>query len=477
MIEIKSENYKTPILDFVKEYSQSDPTVFHMPGHRLGKGIPRNFTHDLLSLDITEINGSDNLHQPSGIILEAQKMAAEAFGADQTYFLVNGSTAGIQAMILAACKKGDTLIVGRDCHRSVINALMLAGAEPFYIMPGYDETFGINTVLTPRQVENALDSCPGAVGVLITRPGYYGCCCDIESISDIVHARGKLLLVDEAHGAHLEFSDMLPVSAMDVCADACVQSAHKTLPVVTQGAYLHIKNKQIDREKLGYYLDILQTTSPSYIIMAFLDFARAVMENSGRDLIRSLLTSVNRFKETIGTIDRLKILETIKDGVLDPTRIVINFKEIPASGFEISDYLRKRYNIQVEMADLANIVCIATVSSTSRDFEMLSDALFDISHGFAGAYRYNNTFPMSGGLPERAVGLGEALTAPGERVDLEKAVGRVAKSVLTPYPPGVPVICPGEVITAEIVDHLSSIVKAGGSVVGLGDSFDVLVIK
>lgn len=466
----------TPIYDFLKKYAGSEPAVFHMPGHRLGRGFPPGFSENLAALDITEIPGADNLHWPDGVIMESQRLAAAAFGADYTCFSVNGSTGALHAMIMAACKKGDTLIVGRDCHRAAINAMLLAGVEPVYLFPELDEGFGISTVITPQSVKKALEDYPEAAGVLITRPGYYGACSDIRSIAELVHRRGKVLVVDEAHGAHLRFSPRLPVCALEAGADACVQSAHKTLPALTQGAYLHVKGSGLDRERLMFFLDMLQTTSPSYLIMASLDVARSLMELYGGPLLSSLLELLSEFREEIRGASGYELLQAVKNGTADPTRLVIKVAGRGLTGYDAMELLGKNHNIQVEMADLNNIVCITTVCSLREDFSRLAEAL--------------RLLPESGNRPfkappiispprcgERALSLKETLEARGRRLDISSAAGRISKAMLTPYPPGIPVVFPGERITPQTAEYIRCIVEIGGDVGGLSENFEVYVVE
>src|SRR3989339_18069 len=229
-----------PIYNAVTHYYKTNPTVFHMPGHKLGKGIEKEFLKNLFKLDITEIYGTDNLNYPSGMIKEAEELASKAFGASRTFFLVNGSTVGIHAMIMTICKEKDKLIVSRDCHKSVINGMLLCGVTPIYVIPEFDEEFGIFTYIDPKKIQHLLIENQDAVGVLITRPNYYGVCSNIDEIARIVHKYNKILAIDEAHGSHLKFLEKLPKCAMNGNADICVQSAHKTLLAFTQGAYLHI---------------------------------------------------------------------------------------------------------------------------------------------------------------------------------------------------------------------------------------------
>jgi len=476
---MEMENWNVPLYRAVRQYSRSNPIPFHMPGHKLGKGIPDEFLENLEMLDVTEINGTDNLHHPEGAIKEAQVLAAEAFGADKTYFLVNGSSCGIMAAILTLCRPGDKIIVGRDCHKSVINGIILAGAHPVYVKPEFDNNFGISTVTAPSAIEEALGRHPDATGVFITRPNYYGICSDIKEIARIVHHKGKVLVVDEAHGAHLNFSDKLPGSSIRLGADICIQSAHKTLPAFTQGAYLHVRSPYVDLEKLESNLRILQTSSPSYIIMVMLDIAREIMAKSGEKLIDNLLHEIKDFRERIVRLKNVEMYSNndIFNGEYDETRIVLNFKKSGITGFDVDRILRKEYNIQIEMADFYNAVCIATVADRKEDFEKLCCAVSEISARFAGNPPLPDNIIKEFEIAPLIIDPKEAVLNEGEAVPLDRAVGRICRSVVTPYPPGVPVVCPGEMITENTVERIYIILKAGGTVNGLEANEEICVVS
>lgn len=448
-----------------------------MPGHKLGTGIPEEFLAEIEKLDLTEIPGTDNLHSPMGAIKEAQEMAAVAFGARRSFFLVNGSTVGLHAAIAAMCKPGQRLIVGRDCHRSVINGMLLAGVEPFYILPEYSDEFGINTGITAIAVEKALYAAPDAVGVLITRPNYYGVCSDVRVIAKIVHNHGKLLLVDEAHGSHLVFNSRLPVCALEAGADICIQSAHKTLPAFTQGAYLHTGSDRVDMQRLQYFLDIYQTTSPSYIIMAYLDIAREVMQKCGESLLNGLLDTIEVCSRDM-TSNGIKLLGKVDVPCFehDKTRITVNTSKIGLTGYSAEKLLRENYNIQVEMSDMSNIVCISTVADDSdsigRLFSGLSDLNRHINNGEMPA------IPAFRGLklPDRVMEPSEILNAYTARIPLNEAAGRISKEIISPYPPGMALVCPGEIFSHEVVEFIREIISHGGIVHGIDDNETVVVI-
>lgn len=449
-----------------------------MPGHKLGKGIPPELMSNAALLDLTEIPGTDNLHYPEGAIKEAQELAARAFGAEHTFFLVNGSTCGIHAMILSLCRPGDKLVIARDCHKSVINGMLLAGVQPVYVKPGFNSDFAIPSALSPKDVEIAIKENPDAIGVLITRPNYYGICSDIEKIAEITHAYGKILAVDEAHGSHLRFSSSLPICAMDGGADICVQSAHKTLPALTQSAYLHVKGNRIDTERLQFFLSSLQTSSPSYILMASLDIAREIMEQKGKEMLEQLLGYVDIIEKRL-VDNRLTVLgdHFVEEGSMDKTRLVVNVKRLGVTGFDIDRLLRKEYNIQVEMADLYNIVCICTVSDQKSDYEKLEKALVETSERLKDNPSTSKILVGDLKVPPLAFDLKEILNRKGRKVKLGEAVGMVSKTIVTPYPPGIPVICPGEIILEDAVNYIGSIVRMGGTVNGLEENLDILIAE
>ncbi|GAE90106.1 aminotransferase class I/II-fold pyridoxal phosphate-dependent enzyme [Acetivibrio straminisolvens] len=468
-----------PIYNALKSYSDSCPTVFHMPGHKLGKGISLSFLRDLYLMDLTEIPGLDSLYCPKGIIKEAQELAAKAFGADKTFFLVNGSTCGIQAAIMTLCKPKDKLIIARDCHKSAVAGIMLSGAVPIYVKTEFNSPFGIPSIVLEKEIEKALIQNPDAVGVYITRPNYYGICSDIKSISELVHSYNKVLIVDEAHGAHLKFSKKLPPSSTEHGADICIQSAHKTLPALTQGAYLHVKGSRVDIEKLEFTLSLLGTTSPSYIIMAHLDIARAIMETSGEENINRVLDGVENLGSALSKngVFRILSVDDINKGEIDRTRVVVNVRNTGKTGFEFEKILRNQYNIQVEMSDLYNVVCITTVADTLEDIMRLQRAFLETagcSVKAGGKREPENQLRIDAlNIPEQRIEPAAVMHREVVKRKLSDAIGCVSRAMITPYPPGIPVICPGEVVTEDIVEYVIKIIEAGGVVNGVSSNFEI----
>ncbi len=470
-----------------------------MPGHKLGKGIPPELAQDLLQLDVTEVEGTDNLHYPEGIIKEAQHQAAMAFGADETFFLVNGSTCGIQAAIMSVCARGQKIILGRDSHRAVVSGLILSGAAPVFVYPEYNEEFAVTAEITPESIEHALRSNPDAAAVLITRPNYYGICGDIEKISSLVHSYGRVLIVDEAHGAHLAFSPRLPDSAVKHGADICIQSAHKTLPAVTQGAYLHVKGGRIDVDRLRFNLSLLQTSSPSYIIMSYLDIARELMASEGGERLEVLTDNLGRLVQEIEKCGVYKVLSHKYLGintVHDPTRLVVNMGKLGISGYYAEKVLRDSFRIQAEMADYENVVFITTVADNRETLNRLLEAMkvlaeMEFPSGARhsgrllretiknqyGRMAYNTAGEEApegpkGGRSAIAGNLEgifpwEAYSAQREEAALEESAGRICAETVTPYPPGIPALYPGELIDGARIKYISAIEAAGGTVNGM----------
>ncbi|MCL2845051.1 MAG: aminotransferase class I/II-fold pyridoxal phosphate-dependent enzyme [Chitinivibrionia bacterium] len=455
----------TPIFTALKNYVDTKPTSFYMPGHKHGRGFPQDFIDYIPQIDITEIPGTDNLHFPEGIIKEAQELTAELFGAKHSFFLINGSSCGILATVMALCKHGDKLVVGRNCHKSVIAALTLAGAIPVYISPEYNEEYGISAHITPEAVKKALGENPDAKGVLITSPNFYGVCSDIREISKVCHQHKLPLIVDEAHGPHLKFHAKLPESAMEGGSDICIQSAHKTLLALTQASFLHVNSELINLTTLKHYLVMLQSTSPSYILIASLDIARQIVAEKGEKLLGELQENIDELKIKMKNLPKLSIADQNADVFnFDPTRIVVHSRKLGISGFELSKQLIERFNVYPELCDAFNVVFITTMDNNKADFEALFNALSVIHE----ENKNRPELPMKDLrldiIPERAFLPKEAFEMKSERVSLSNAVGRISTAAVVPYPPGIPVLCPGEKISKHSVEYIQMILDLGGNV-------------
>ena len=437
-----------PVVDMLEAYAQTDLVRFHMPGHKGTLAFPAAW-------DVTEVWGTDDLHAPEGAIWEAQVLAAQAFGAARTWFLVNGSSCGVMAMLLAL-PKDRPVLVARDCHKAALHGLVLSGLRPVWILPGD---------LTAPQVLEKMLKTHKASALLMTRPDYYGRCSDIAAIAQRVHAQGARLLVDEAHGAHFAFSPLLPVSAA-AYADAWVQSAHKTLPALTQSAYLHVSEYgRAFQEQLAQACVMLQSSSPSYMLMAGLDYARAHMQAQGADALAALVAACKTFEaHTPGA--------WASDGVTrDPTRLVVE----TGDGWACERWLRGQ-GIQVEMADHRRVVAIATVCDPLAHIALLSKRMAQWQAMQQRAYDTAQENALAcPPIPEAQMTPREAAFASHRRVPLAAAAGRVCAVALGCYPPGIPAVMPGERIPKETVEQLTTAQAQSARLFGVRDGLVEIV--
>ncbi len=502
-------NGRMPILEIVKDYGESDILPLHMPGHKRGTVFERAEIEipwkDALKFDTTEVGDIDNLHYPEGAIREAEELAAKTFGAEKTFFLANGTTAGILAMINTVAREGDSIIVPRNCHKSVFNALVIGKIKPIYLVPDIDLDFGIAREIKHEVVAEAFDKNPEAVAVLITNPTFYGTCSDLEKIAFEAHNRGKLLIVDEAHGAHFHFSDKLPKSALESGADIVAQSTHKCLCSMTGSSMLHVRNiEKIDMERLRFYLQAYQTSSPNHLLLASLDASRELIStDKGLEMLDLAIESGKRLKAKLRKLKGIMILEekfgsyyedilTPKSEIngyneirsVDPLRLTINFRHYGIYGTEIERILRENYRIQVELSDILNIVAIFTLADSEEVFERVYMALLRISEminiseqtDISELTNIQNSsnikcilqtkdnffIPIdliTSNIPiklncVKVIEPWIALDAKKENIIIEEAIGLISGEMLIPYPPGIPLIMPGEMISQELVEHV-----------------------
>ena len=477
----KDENstFEAPLYNALNSYIKQGYTPFHMPGHKQGKGFPVNILKNASKIDLTELPGLDDLHYPEGAIKKAQELAAELFRAERSYFLVNGSTSGILASIMAICRPGQKIILQRDSHSSVVNGLILSGAEPVFIQSVYDKRFGINSAVEAGSLGKILKENPDAAGVVLTRPTYYGVCSDLGAIIKIAHSYGKPVVVDEAHGAHLGFADYLPESAMDIGADISIQSTHKTLPALTQTALLHSRGNRIDIERLEYYLKVFQTTSPSYLLMASIDICRAIIKKDGNRLLvklRGYIDSMAKQIENCGCVRMMQTKDLAFGSRQDVTRLVLNFEDAGLSGLQVSRILRNDYRIQAEMADLYNVVFISSVSDNKKDIEKLTLSLLKICKSIKQPAVRGNNMPDLPPVPDRIIPLRETTEHAAQKILLKNANGLAAATMLTPYPPGIPLVWPGEVISEDIIAYFEAVAAHGGKINGVNGDMRVSVL-
>jgi arginine/lysine/ornithine decarboxylase len=399
------------------------------------------------------------LHDPVGPIKKAKKLMSEAYGVKHSLFLVNGTSGGNIAMFLAACDSGDSVIVSRNSHKSIMAGIVMSGVWPIWIQPKIDQNLDLIFSATYEQIEEALDKYPEAKAVFVTSPTYNGVVVNLKKIIDLCHRRGKVVLVDEAHGAHLHFNNELPESAVDVGADLCVQSTHKILSAMSQGSVLHFNSKLVDINRVKKVVSMLQTTSPNYLTLASLDLARRQAFLHGNENFDRIIkvanwgrTYINNNIASMKCCTRKEIQRLGFD--LDETKLTVNVTKTGLSGYEIEDILAKEYNIQLDYADLFNLVAIMGEGSTKEDVEVFVRALECIDKKYRGKQK-NWVLKIPSLATEMVMKPREVfLSNSTKKVSLKKAVGHVAAQTLTPYPPGIPVLIPGERITKEICDYL-----------------------
>lgn len=463
-----------PIIKGIEKILQENLIPFHTPGHKGREALPDFIKNPIENIDITEIPGSDNLHNPQGMILAAQKKAAQVFGAHKTYFLVNGSTVGIQAMILAICKPGDKLLVPRNCHRSVWSALILGDITPIYISPEIHPTTGISLSISPEEIEKALTKYPDSKGAVLTYPTYYGTCSNIEKISEILHNKNKLLLVDQAHGPHLFLHPRLPQAALQGGGDISVDSTHKILSSFTQSSMLHVGNDSIPLEMLEMYLSMLQSSSPSYPLMASLSWATQQAKEKGYEKWDEILRWNEKARKQINENTSMKAMgrEVIgKHHVTDydESKILVDVSPSGLTGIQVEEILRKKYKIQVELSDHHHVLAMTGMGTLQEDIQWLTQAMIDIDQRYGVRAQKSPTIPIKYVQGQMVLSPRAAVYAPAEEVPLEGALGRISKEFIIPYPPGIPMVLPGEKITPEVLEAITAIQKWGGTIIGPQD--------
>lgn len=458
---LAEEQSRTPLFAALKAYAARVRAPLHVPGHKMGRGAPAEWREFLgpnaLAIDLTEAPGLDDLHAPEGVIAEAQELAARAFGAWRSYFLVGGTTAGLHALILAACRPGEAIAVPRNAHRSVLGALILAGARPRWVRVAFDPELGIATGPVLPSLKEAL---PGAAAAVLVHPTYYGITGDTAAAIDLIHRAGLPALVDEAHGAHFPFHPSLPPPALQLGADGVVQSLHKTGGSLTQSSLCHLGHgSRIAPERLQEMLRLVQTTSPSYLLMASLDLARRELALAGRAAWDRTLELAWEARRRIDAIPGLRVRPTD-----DPTKLLIDVRGRGTSGFRAAEWLWEEAGVAVEAAGLTYLLAVLSPGDSREEIECL----------VAGLER----LPAEGGVPalppeppwpEVVLPPREAYLARKERVPLHQAEGRVAAELVAPYPPGIPVVAPGERLTREVLDYLRHAVRAGWHLQGPAD--------
>ena len=465
---------RAPIYEALQQYKSMRVVPFDVPGHKQGRGNPE-LTEFLgkacLSVDVNSMKLLDNLCHPVSVIREAEELTAQAFGAAYAFFIVNGTTAAVQAMIMSVCHPGDEIILPRNVHRSAIAALVLCGAVPVYVNPGVDTELGIPLGMALTDVEKAILEHPLAKAVMVNNPTYYGVCSDLRAIVDFAHSHGMKVLADEAHGTHFSFSDKLPPSAMSCGADLASVSMHKTGGSLTQSSFLLAG----PGEREGYLRQILnltQTTSASYLLLSSLDLSRRNLALHGNDIFNEVIRLAQYGRDEINQIGGYYAFskERINGNTIfdfDTTKLSVFTRAIGLTGVEVYDLLRDEYGIQIEFGDLGNILAVISVGDRERELERLVSALSEIKRRYAkdpaGLLDHEYIHPQVIMTPQKA------FYAEKTSLPLKSCVGRICGESVMCYPPGIPIVAPGEIITQEIVDYIVYAKEKGSSMTGTED--------
>ncbi len=470
---------ETPLFTGLIEHAKKNPIQFHIPGHKKGAGIDPEFRRfigdNALSIDLINIGPLDDLHAPKGMIKKAQELAAEAFGADHTFFSVQGTSGAIMTMVMAVCGPGDKIIVPRNVHKSVMSAIVFSGATPIFIHPEIDKKLGISHGITNDAVEKALMQHPDAKGVLVINPTYFGISADLKRIVEIAHSYSVPVLVDEAHGVHIHFHEDLPLSAMQAGADMAATSVHKLGGSMTQSSVLNVREGLVSPQRVQSILSMMTTTSTSYLLLASLDVARKRLATEGKELIDKTITLANDTRNRINEIPKLhcigkEILGTKATFDFDPTKLIIPVYELGITGYDVENWLREKHSIEVELSDLYNILCIITPGDTKQDVDTLVHALHELSSNITSESVIDNKERIYlPDIPVLALTPRDAFYAETEIIPFEESEGRIIAEFVMVYPPGIPIFIPGEIITKDNLVYIKKNLEVGLPVQGPED--------
>lgn len=465
---------RAPIHEALEKFRKKRVVPFDVPGHKRGRGNKelKDFLGETcVGIDVNSMKPLDNLCHPVSVIKEAEQLAAEAFGAAHAFLMVGGTTSAVQSMVLAVCKRGDKIILPRNVHRSVINAMVLCGAVPVYVNPDVDQRLGIALGMKVSQVEEAIKENPDAVAIFVNNPTYYGICSDIRSIVKLAHDNDMYVLADEAHGTHFYFGDNLPIDAISAGADMAAVSMHKSGGSLTQSSILLI-GKEMHEGYVRQIINLTQTTSASYLLLSSLDISRRNLALRGKEIFAQVMDLAEYARKEISNIGGYYAYssdminhDSIYD--FDKTKLSIYTLDIGLAGIEVYDKLRDEYDIQIEFGDMGNILAYLSIGDRKQDIERLASSLAEIKR--LNSRGKEGLMPHEYISPELAVSPQAAFYADKEQLDLQETSGRICSEFLMCYPPGIPILAPGEMITDRILDYIIYAKEKGCSITGPED--------
>lgn len=469
-----NKQQRAPIYEALETFKKKRVVPFDVPGHKRGRGNPelvQLLGEKCVGLDVNSMKPLDNLCHPVSVIREAEELTADAFGAENAFLMVGGTTSAVQAMILSTCKAGDKIILPRNVHKSALNAMVLCGAIPVYVNPEVNSKLGISLGMEVSQVEQAIEANPDAKAVLVNNPTYYGICSDLRSIVKAAHAKGMKVLTDEAHGTHLYFGKNLPLSGMAAGADMSAISMHKSGGSLTQSSIL-LTNKGVNADYVRQIINLTQTTSASYLLLSSLDISRRNLALRGEESFAKVAQMAEYARQEINSIGGYYAYgrDLVNGGSIydyDVTKLSIYTLDLGLAGIEVYDLLRDEYDIQIEFGDICNILAYISIGDRLQDIERLVGALEDIER----LYRRDKTGLLSGEYvnPQVVASPQKAFYSPKKAVAIKDSVGCISGEFVMCYPPGIPILAPGELITKEITEYILYAKQKGCSMQGTED--------
>lgn len=466
------------ITQFLLKHAGVSPVSFHMPGHK-GSALYRKygyeeFVKNFIDCDITEIPGADNLFQMESVIKETADKYTKLYNVKQSYPLINGTSGGLIAAVLASVGKGRKLIMARNCHKSVFNALTLGGIEPVYAYPSMIEEYGISGQIEPEEIERCIMENPDTDAIILPSPNYYGICSDIGAIAEIAHKYGKVLIVDQAHGAHLKFMRNQPFSAEECGADIVVNSTHKTLASFTQSAILNLNSDRVKKSILEDKLQAIQSTSPSYLLMASLDINADILADHGDELFAQWQENIDDFYSEAAKIPGIKLMNI--PGAMDSTKINIDMGSYGIDGNELEEMLMAE-GIFAELVTGNILMCMTGIGNTKEDLDKLLAVLTKVAERNELSNEADSTADSEGAALWSKKRELHKIPELKETVALDECEGRICASSVIPYPPGIPFLCPGEKISKEEIEYIKQLRQRGEKVIGVNENMEIVVGK